>query len=392
MDLIDADVGAEPYYITPFGEPLDKWWDAAKHDSIDEAHRIVRSLLNGLAHFHDQRGVHRDIKPQNVVMLPANDGGPRPVLIDFGLAHTVGDDHLTPPDGKLVGNQFATPPGAAYGAYDDPPAAWDCLGLAWLWAWMLADGQPKYGRYHWRYHRFIHFDQSEIVRAVMAVCSIESLCPTDASSMIKMLDNLGLKPQGKSQMINAVGAGTTAYRNAAEIHTKRRAEELMKRAADVENKEAAAAFVAPLVGNLAERIKVVFIRACSENLPITPTFLYPPFGDVGDASRLLDVAANHSGLMLVHCVCGNDPPPPFHITVSVYYSLWDKSGRFLPFGVNFQLDHPRISRPAGDPIEQETVDWDKLGGMWLGRERTATIEDVVDLIQTWLTDPQFWEI
>jgi eukaryotic-like serine/threonine-protein kinase len=44
---------------------------------------ITRQLLLALAHAHAQRVIHRDVKPQNIMLVG---GGKRAVLIDFGLA------------------------------------------------------------------------------------------------------------------------------------------------------------------------------------------------------------------------------------------------------------------------------------------------------------------
>jgi eukaryotic-like serine/threonine-protein kinase len=45
---------------------------------------VARALLSALAHAHGRGVLHRDVKPENVIL--AAGGAPRPVLIDFGLA------------------------------------------------------------------------------------------------------------------------------------------------------------------------------------------------------------------------------------------------------------------------------------------------------------------
>lgn len=53
----------------------------------DRAHDVIRSLLNGLAHMHKHGFVHRDVKPDNVLL--SKDGDVK--LADFGISARVTD-------------------------------------------------------------------------------------------------------------------------------------------------------------------------------------------------------------------------------------------------------------------------------------------------------------
>jgi serine/threonine-protein kinase len=50
----------------------------------EQAVELVRRIADGLAHCHDHGIVHRDVKPENILITPEG----QPVIIDFGLALT----------------------------------------------------------------------------------------------------------------------------------------------------------------------------------------------------------------------------------------------------------------------------------------------------------------
>lgn len=62
--------------------------DAARQRAVVQ---LVRELADALTHAHDRQVLHRDIKPQNVLL----DSEGRPHLVDFGLAHVEGEAALT---------------------------------------------------------------------------------------------------------------------------------------------------------------------------------------------------------------------------------------------------------------------------------------------------------
>ena len=89
VSIIDVGMhGAKPYVVMELvrGRSL--------HDLIVEQGRfeppraieIMRQLLSGLAHAHDQGIIHRDIKPANIMVTPKAPLGLHVRILDFGLA------------------------------------------------------------------------------------------------------------------------------------------------------------------------------------------------------------------------------------------------------------------------------------------------------------------
>lgn len=65
--------------------------NAAKPFDPQRAARVVRDLARAVQRIHEAGIVHRDIKPQNVILRPDD----MPVLIDFGLVESDGESTLT---------------------------------------------------------------------------------------------------------------------------------------------------------------------------------------------------------------------------------------------------------------------------------------------------------
>jgi tetratricopeptide (TPR) repeat protein len=76
------------------GGTLSRWMKSAdgrpRAAPEAEAYPLIRQMATGLTAIHEQRIVHRDFKPLNV-MLVAGAGGPRAVITDLGLARAIRD-------------------------------------------------------------------------------------------------------------------------------------------------------------------------------------------------------------------------------------------------------------------------------------------------------------
>ncbi len=113
---------------------------------VEQALHITRHLLHGLRYAHKAGVVHRDIKPDNVI-LEAKDNDPHFArLLDFGIAKLLGDAEAEEGGAKLTqaGIAFGTPvymsPEQAYGDPVDPRA--DLYALSVMLYEMLAGAPP----------------------------------------------------------------------------------------------------------------------------------------------------------------------------------------------------------------------------------------------------------
>src|SRR5262249_39081226 len=82
--------------------------------SIAQSVRWVLELAGALNYAHSQGIVHRDIKPQNIMI----DAGGRPQIMDFGLAKRVDRDSTMTVEGALLGTPAYMPPEQARGEID----------------------------------------------------------------------------------------------------------------------------------------------------------------------------------------------------------------------------------------------------------------------------------
>jgi serine/threonine-protein kinase len=92
------------YYIMPYveGESLAATLQREKQLSIKETVRIVREIAEALAHAHSHGLVHRDIKPDNILM-----SGGHAIVADFGIATAV--EHASGEKLTQTGMAIGTP-------------------------------------------------------------------------------------------------------------------------------------------------------------------------------------------------------------------------------------------------------------------------------------------
>lgn len=102
------------YYVMPYveGESLRERLDRQSQLPVDEALHIARSMAGGLDYAHRQGIVHRDVKPENVMLHEGE-----AMIMDFGIAKAVsvgGSETLTQ-TGMMVGTPAYVSPEQASG-------------------------------------------------------------------------------------------------------------------------------------------------------------------------------------------------------------------------------------------------------------------------------------
>lgn len=182
-------------YVSPLGMPLKGYWDRTRGSIsptqlYDLAYAFMASIAEGLALLHDRGVVHRDLKAANVIVL-ADASNPQPVVIDFGLAFRNGDERLSIIEGRMV-NNLDTSPAQSYYRHITPTPSWDCIGLGWLFGYLVGAGRPDNNRFHWKFHPLIEEPRARRVRALLAQCSDLDYAPTNARGFRLLMHNLGL--------------------------------------------------------------------------------------------------------------------------------------------------------------------------------------------------------
>jgi len=105
------------------------------------AAEIGLELARTLDYAHRKGTLHRDIKPSNILFRP--DG--RPVMIDFGLARTIGVDDRITHTGQILGTPAYMSPEQAGGLPGDVDARSDLYSLGAVLYHVLANRPPHVG-------------------------------------------------------------------------------------------------------------------------------------------------------------------------------------------------------------------------------------------------------
>jgi hypothetical protein len=394
--LIDSDPDDEaPWYLSPLGVPLpDYWkrWTTGKtlDERFEEARRIVWGLLDGLAAVHDADLIHRDIKPGNVIL--SGDDPAVPTLIDFGVVFGADFEPITDIDKRIVANRTTSGPDALYGL--EAKKSWDCLGLAYVWAWLLRERMPKYHRFHWRHHRFLPHPHCERVRAVFAVCSSLDYPVADAHAMMALAEKMGLPRPGSPEPeqddidLNVDDALETV----GDLEARRaKATERLREAADT-----AIPVLAPIYESVRERF-IALVDQVRERGKGRLTLLCPDRPSERFASRPIEellreacAEENRSNPTFISVNCGEKHEDWFHVSLRFVTDESYIDQGYMPFSFHIELSHPHQGRAEthqhahdGSGTRFRQVDG-RLGA------KQMSDDELLAEIGGWLTDKGLW--
>ena len=108
--------------------------------SIADTRRIMRDVGDALAYAHERGVVHRDIKPDNILL---DQGSGRPMVTDFGIARAIteGDSRLTATGIAIGTPTYMSPEQAAGDRTIDGRSDLYALGIV---AYQMLTGQPPF--------------------------------------------------------------------------------------------------------------------------------------------------------------------------------------------------------------------------------------------------------
>jgi len=190
-----------PYLVTEFVDGLDLGRILRDRGPlpVPVACEIARQMASGLAFAHAHGIIHRDIKPQNVMLQPNG----LVKILDLGLA-SVRDSTLGPPAGEVVGTPAYMPPEQWRAASQITTAA-DIYSLGCTLFEMLA-GRPPYPP-----DRYPGIGEQQHAHLHLAPPRIGDVAPRTPADIARLVDRCLEKdptkrPRGCDEIVSALEA------------------------------------------------------------------------------------------------------------------------------------------------------------------------------------------
>ena len=124
------------------GATLKSYISDSKTRSLEKTLNIIREIAIGLDYAHHQGIIHRDIKPDNVLLDPEG----HPHIADFGCARSIEDDTNLTIDGSILGTPMYMSPEQASGKANEADQRTDIWSLGIMLFEMISGEKPFKGQ------------------------------------------------------------------------------------------------------------------------------------------------------------------------------------------------------------------------------------------------------
>jgi serine/threonine-protein kinase len=209
--------GIEPcgrYMVMPLLTGHDLRRELGEGIGVRRTVAIARQVLAALEHVHGLGLVHRDVKPENLRLVPDAEGDERVVLIDFGLVRGAGmpaDDRPLTQHGRVFGTPWYMAPEQAAGGTIDHRV--DLYALGAVMFEMLTGKPPFDGTLVAVLHDHMYTD----------VPALPSWVPVELAELVARLlaKQPRMRPQTAREAAMALEAAVASVASRPTLHTRR---------------------------------------------------------------------------------------------------------------------------------------------------------------------------